>query len=108
MRSEELDVTDLTLIPLAIAMWCRYLLGVDDRGEPFALSPDPLMDELQRRLQGVTLGDTTSNVRAIIGDEGIFGVQLYEVGLGDKIESMFHELIAKPGAVRETLNKYVG
>lgn len=108
VRNDDLDVRDLTLIPLAIAMWCRYLLGVDDNGEHFTLSSDPLMEELQQRLQGVSLGDTTSNVKAIIGDEGIFGVQLYEVGLGDKIESMFHELIAQPGAVRETLNKYVG
>jgi fructuronate reductase len=104
---EDLDVTSLTSIPLAIAMWCRYLLGINDAGEPFELSPDPLMDVLQQRLQGASLGDTSSNVKAIIEDEQLFGVNLYEIGLGTKIEGMFHEMLAGAGAVREALLKYV-
>ena len=38
---------------------------------------------------------------------GIFGSDLYEVGLGEKIEGYFEELIAGPHAVRNTLVKYV-
>ena len=34
-------------------------------------------------------------------------VDLYAVGLGEKIESMAKELFAGPGAVRATLHKYV-
>jgi fructuronate reductase len=34
-------------------------------------------------------------------------VDLYEAGLGDRIEGMVRELFAGPGAVRATLHKYV-
>ena len=37
----------------------------------------------------------------------VFGVDLYQVGLGEKIEDMAAELYAGPGAVRKTLHKYV-
>ena len=37
----------------------------------------------------------------------VFGVDLYAVGLGEKIEAMAKELFAGPGAVRKTLHKYV-
>lgn len=36
----------LKAIPLAIAGWCRYLLGIDDKGEKFELSSDPMLAEL--------------------------------------------------------------
>ncbi|MCK8488733.1 mannitol dehydrogenase family protein [Paenibacillus sp. MBLB2552] len=107
IRREDLDLINLTAIPLAIAVWCRYLVGVDDEGKAFALSPDPLLDTLQGYLAGVKLGDKPSCVRAIIQDENIFGVQLYEIGLGEKIEGMFFEMMAGPGAVSQTLKKYL-
>lgn len=37
----------------------------------------------------------------------VFGVDLYAVGLGEKIEGMVKELYAGNGAVRKTLHKYV-
>ncbi|WP_310829572.1 mannitol dehydrogenase family protein [Paenibacillus pedocola] len=107
IRREDLDPAGLTAIPLAIAVWCRYLLGVDDEGNAFTLSSDPLLETLQGHLQGVKLGDAASNVRAILQDEQLFGVKLYNIGLGDKIEGMFYELLAGPGAVRSTLEKYL-
>lgn len=107
IRREDLNPTDLTAIPLAIATWCRYLIGVDDEGKTFTLSPDPLLESLQSHLQGVKLGDTVSGVRAILEDEQLFGVKLYDIGLGEKIEGMFYELLAGPGAVRSTLYKYI-
>ena len=36
-----------------------------------------------------------------------FGLDLYEAGLGQRIEGMVKELYAGPGAVRKTLHKYV-
>lgn len=108
VRRADLDPAGLTAIPLAIAAWCRYLLGVDDEGQPFALSPDPLLESLQDHLHGVRLGDSHApGVRHILEDARLFGVQLYEIGLGEKIEAMFHEMLAGPGAVRRTLEKYV-
>ncbi|MGZ7440070.1 mannitol dehydrogenase family protein [Paenibacillus sp. TH7-28] len=107
IRREDLDPAKLTAIPLAIAAWCRYLLGVDDEGKPFTLSPDPLLETLQGHLAGVRLGDKTSGVRAILEDDQIFGVSLYSIGLGEKIENMFYEMSEAPGAVRRTLDKYL-
>lgn len=107
VRREELDPSALTAIPLAIATWCRYLLGVNDEGESFLLSPDPLLETLQGYLQGASLGDESVNVRPILEDESLFGVALYDIGLGSKIEGMFQEMMAGPGAVRSTLEKYL-
>ena len=33
---------------------------------------------------------------------------LYKAGVGEKIEDMFREMLAGPGAVRATIHKYVG
>lgn len=107
IRREDLNPADLTAIPLAIAAWCRYLLGIDDAGQLFTLSPDPLLEVLQGYLAGTNLGDKTSSVRMILQEEQLFGVQLYAIGLGDKIEGLFHEMLAGPGAVRATLEKYL-
>jgi len=107
VKSQDLDPADLVGIPLAIAAWCRYLLGIDDNGNEFTISPDPLADTLQGILKGVSLGATTSNVNEILSNETIFGVNLYEVGLGEKIESMFYEMLEGQGAVRRTLEKHL-
>ncbi len=106
-RRDDLNPSTLVAIPLAIATWCRYLVGIDDNGNEFAISPDPLGDTLQGILQGVSLGDITSDVKDIISNKEIFGVDLYEVGLGDKIEEMFYEMLEGRGAIRRTLEKYL-
>ena len=105
------DVSELTYIPLVIAGWMRYLLAVDDNGEAFEPSADPLLSELQGYLKDIKLGTTDANaiheaLQPILSNAEIFGVDLYEVGLGEKIESMFAELNAGPGAVAATLKKY--
>lgn len=108
--SDNLKVTDLTFIPLTIAGWCRYLMGIDDQGNPFTPSPDPLLEELQGYVKDVKLGDTELKadlLKPILSNEKIFAVNLYEIGLGSKIEGMFKEMIASRGAVRETLKKYL-
>ena len=38
------DMSQLKLIPFVFAGWCRYLMGVDDAGQPFEVSPDPMLD----------------------------------------------------------------
>ena len=104
------DAAALTAIPLAIAGWLRYLLGVDDAGEPMPVSPDPMLSSLQADLDGVTLGDPDSadgRVDAVLNNAYLFGVDLAAAGLKDKIRGYFRELIAGPGAVRATLKKYL-
>ncbi len=109
-KSETLKVTDLTLIPLTIAGWCRYLMGIDDNGKAFTPSPDPLLAELQGYVKDLQLGETKlpkDVLKPILSNDKIFAVNLYEVGLGERIEGMFLELIAGPGAIRTTLQKYL-
>lgn len=108
-RSESLSVDDLQMIPLVFAGWIRYLMAVDDQGEPFGLSPDPLLGALCPQTAKMKLGDTNVEtfIRPIMENAQIFGVNLYEAGLADKVYGYFRELIAGPGAVRRTLEKYV-
>lgn len=103
---------DLKYIPLAIAGWCRYLLGIDDQGNAFKPSPDPLLADLQHVLAPVKLGqpDTATGVlQPILSHTSIWGgLDLTALGLEPVVETYFKELIAGPGAVREVLIKYVG
>ena len=108
--SRDGDAGKLTAIPLAIAGWCRYLLGVDDEGKAFELSPDPMLSELTEKLAGIEAGKPESyqgQLKEILSNANIFGSDLYEAGIGDKIETMFKEELAGPGAVRATLKKYL-
>lgn len=105
------DAKKLTAIPLAIAGWCRYLLAVDDKGNPFELSADPMVPELTKQLAGIEVGkpDTyKGQLKPILSNVNIFGCDLYQAGIGERIEEMFVEEIAGAGAVRETLKKYIG
>lgn len=109
IKAEDLDVKSLEYIPLAIAGWCRYLMAIDDRGNNFELSPDPLLSSLTPIISKVKMGSEENVHEAlseILTKESIFGVDLYKVGLGEKIENYFKELIASKGSVRETLKKY--
>jgi len=104
------DVGDLIGIPLALAGWLRYLLAVDDEGKEMPVSPDPLLEQLNGLLAGVRFGSPESvsdQLQPILSNPVFFGVDLYEAGLADKVEGLFRELIAGPGAVRETLKKYL-
>ena len=108
---EDLDVKDLKIIPLVFAGWLRYVMGVDDKGETFVPSDDPLLVQTQQALASVKLGDQGTHsdaLRPILSNANIFGVNLYEAGLGELTEQYFSELIAGPGAVRATLKKYLG
>ena len=110
MADPNLDPATLTGIPLAIAGWLRYLLGVDDKGVEMPVSPDPMLSLLQGALAGVKLGDPDSasgKLGDILGNANLFGASLVEAGLAEKIEAYFRELIAGPGAVRATLQKYL-
>lgn len=106
----DLDVKDLTFIPLAIAGWLRYLLAVDDEGQAMECSSDPMLATLQGQLSGVTLGDPSSvegKLAPILSNPVLFGSDLMALGLGEKIETMVKEELAGPGAVRATLKKYL-
>ena len=105
-----LDKSNLVLIPLVLAGYARYLKGLDDNGMPFQPSPDPLLEELQAIVAPLELGkpgQDWSCLKKLYSRADIFGVNLYEAGLGQQVEGMVQELFAGPGAVRKTLHKYV-
>lgn len=104
------DAKKLKAIPLAIAGWCRYLLAVDDKGEAFELSADPMVPELTKALEGIEVGKPETyqgQLKGILSNANIFGIDLYEAGIGEFIEELFVEEIAGPGAVRNVLKKYL-
>lgn len=109
--SPELDAADLKLIPLVFAGWLRYLMAVDDEGNAFELSPDPLLDTVCPYVSGIRLGeeaDVEAVLKPVLENGKIFGVNLYEAGMAEKVCGYFRELTAGKGAVRAVLTKYVG
>lgn len=103
-------ISELKAIPLAIAGWLRYLLGVDDNGEPIEISADPLKDELCSKLAGIELGKPesyTSQLKDILSNETIFGSDLCKLGMDELIEEIFIKEISGKGAVRATLKEYL-
>lgn len=105
------DASRLTAIPLGIAGWLRYMLAVDDEGKSYELAPDPMNEEIQEQLKGVVVGRPetfTDQLKAILSNERIFFVDIYQAGLGEKIETMFREMLAGPGAIKATVHKYIG
>ncbi|EFT95505.1 mannitol dehydrogenase family protein [Enterococcus faecalis] len=106
------NVQELTFIPLGIAAWLRYLLAIDDEGQPFVPSPDPLLTELQTVLQDITFGEQETekihtSLVPILQNSTIFGIDLVQIGLSEKIETYFKEMVVGPGAVRQTIHRYV-
>ena len=97
-------------IPLAVAGWLRYILAIDDAGKKYELSPDPMNAEISGLLAGVEIGKPESvgdKLKPILSNERIFGVNLYDAGIGAKIEAIFRDEVTGFGAVRESLKKYL-
>ena len=97
-------------LPLALAGWLRYLLAVDDNGNAFEVSADPLKDDLQAKLAGIEVGKPetfTNQLDDILSNASIFGTDLTKTVLADKIKAYFKAELAGPGAVRKTLHDAV-
>lgn len=110
-KSEQLNIKDLKMIPLVFAGWIRYLAGIDDNGDTFTLSPDPMLDTLQPLIKELKLGeesDVHRILKPLLSDEQIFGINVYDAGMGELVESYVKEMTAGPGAVRNLLNKVTG
>lgn len=107
-KNQNKDLTQLKYIPLVIAGWLRYLVGKDDNGDVFEISSDPMLETLKESLQGIDLGKFTKTDKLVelLKNEHIFGINLVENGLDNKILLYLEELLKEPGAVRKTLNKY--
>ena len=105
-----LDMSNLVLIPLTLAGYARYLKGIKDDGTPFEPSPDPMLAEMQAIVAPLEIGKADQDwscLKQLYSRKDVFGLDLYEAGLGEQIEGMVKELYAGNGAVRATLHKYV-
>ena len=102
--------TKLVYIPLVLAGWLRYLVGVDDRGDAFELSPDPNIEHVRSLMGNPKLGDECPEAQLypLLANRYYFGVNLFEIGVGETVVRMFNELNRGPRAIRETLKKYCG
>ncbi|MDR1376570.1 MAG: mannitol dehydrogenase family protein [Synergistaceae bacterium] len=108
MERPDKDSGTLVGIPLAIAAWFRYLLGVDDKLRPMELSRDPMLEELKKGLQGVQAGAPESyagQLRPFLKNSALFAVDLFEAGLAEKIEGFFVKMLAGEDAVAHTLTE---
>ncbi len=108
MASEKLDIDSLEGIPLVFAGWLRYLMGVDDNGNRFTPSPDPLLETLMPLLKDVRLGepcDVKSVILPVLERQDIFGVDLTKSVLGEKTAGLFAEMIRGQGAVADLLER---
>lgn len=111
MGRSDLDPSNLVYIPLVFAGWLRYLMRISDRGNELTLAPDTMHETLRPYFANIKLGggdDNKYDLKPILSNKQIFAVNLYDVGLGEKVEGYFKEMIAGKGAVRATLKKYVG
>lgn len=110
-KSNTLDVKSLKFIPLVYAGWLRYLMALDDKGNAFDLSPDPLLDTVTPFVKDYELSATPkdlSRLDELLKNDKIFGVDLCAIGMADKVKGYFAELSAGTGCVEATLKKYLG
>ena len=109
-RCPDLKVSDLKMIPLVFAGWLRYLMAVDDDGNKFTPSPDPLLEAAGAYVADYELSDTPKDLGKLdrlLSNEKVFGVNLVELGIADMVKKYFAELSCGVGAVKATLEKYV-
>lgn len=109
-ENPQFEVKKLLYIPLVIAGWCRYLMGLDDKGESMDLSPDPMMEELKTHIERLEFGNPNSvgdNLQPILSNKKVFGLDLYSVGLGEKVEGYVKEMIIGKYAVRNLLERMI-
>ncbi|WP_300356933.1 mannitol dehydrogenase family protein [Fusobacterium sp.] len=110
MESKDLNISDIKYIPLVYAGWFRYLLGIDDDGNKRSISPDPMLAMLQEKLKGIEFGKPETykgQLREVLRNKMIFGVDLEEIGLAETVEKYFVEMLVGPGAVKNTLKEYL-
>ncbi len=82
---------ELKYIPAVLAAWCRYLLGIDDRGHGFEPSPDPMLKQLRGTISRIGFCQVDRSavhegICGLLSDDEIFGVNLYDALIGERCE----------------------
>ena len=84
-------------------------MGVDDNGDAFDLSPDPLLATVRPYVQDLKLGapadrETLSKTLApLLSDASIFGLDLISPRINKKKLNAIDSMLQGPGAVTDTL-----
>ena len=108
-QAKGLDLGNLKVIPVVLASWIRYLLAVDDNGNPFELSPDPLAESAHADIAAVKFAQPLKGgeLDKILSREDIWGYNVLTSPLKDAVISAFESMNAGPGAVRKTLHNTI-
>ncbi|MDR3127990.1 MAG: mannitol dehydrogenase family protein [Bifidobacteriaceae bacterium] len=107
------DIANLKGIAFTLAAWLRYLMAVDDQGNKFVRSSDPMLEQLDKFVADLELGSSNlDSVLPLLHDKTIFSVDLYEVknakiSLADMVIEYLTKLLAGKGAVAKTLAEVV-
>lgn len=111
LSRSDLSVENLVWIPLVFAGWLRYLMAVDDQGNPFTPSPDPLLAKLAGLMREFHLGiqpdtgEIYQKLEPLFSDATLWGVDLNACGLSRKTVKAFQRMLAGTGAVRQLLEQ---
>lgn len=109
-RNAPEKLSTLRFIPLVLAGWLRYLMGIDDTGCTFSISPDPKAAPVLALLKDFSLSKTAkdlSKLDSLLENTDLFGVNLLEIGLADRIKEYYAEMSIAPGNVRMVLEKVI-
>lgn len=93
-----------------LAGWLRYLLAVDDDGNPLTRSPDPMLDALDAVLKPFSFGTVPTLEEAervlfpLLSDERLFGIDLVQAGWASDVCLQFLSMLKGKGAVRAVLS----
>lgn len=110
VASDSLDVNSLEVIPLVFAGWIRYLMAIDDNGNTFERSQDPMFEQVDPIVNKLIYGvndDNENILKELLKNKVIFGVDLYEVGLAKKVLDYFAELNSGNGCIRKVIHQTV-
>ena len=123
MKDPSKDVTSLKMIPLVFAAWLRCLMGIDDAGNLYTPSPDPMLEyatafvrELRMpaaslpqcaQCEAPSVSSLEETLRPLLENEQIFGVNLVTTGMSPLVCRYFAGMLAGPGAVRQVLHQAV-
>ncbi len=110
MASDILNEDDLKLIPFFMATYLRYLMAIDDEGKAFELSPDPRLVELVDYVKAIRLGSYSNQevekmIAPILKLEDLWGFDLYNSKLKNKVVNNFKNMVSGKGSIRESLHK---
>ena len=86
--------TKLIYIPLVLAGWLRYLEGVDETAASSPSAPTSNIEHVRALMGNPKLGDDVSEAQLypLLANRYYFGVNLFEIGVGETVVRMFGEM----------------